>query len=167
MSVRKAPPIQKCRCELIRPPLERSTAHTPHGGGALDSDEERTLAQSKSAFVTHLDVIPTLLDVLGVLDDFTLGTARRKMPGSSLLRPPPLPPSPLAVTNCSEMWTCPLNAWGIFDGDRKLTAQPWDPGWRCFALQGGEREQELSQCADLVRASRGVFPKRPNGDAND
>jgi hypothetical protein len=135
------------------------------GNGALSSDEERELEAASHEFVTHLDLLPTLLDAVGVLDDFELVAARRKMPGRSLLRPRPAP-APLPLTNCSAMWTCPINGWGVLDGDRKLTEQPWDSGWKCLSLAGGEHEQPLDRCADLVEVSRGVFPKRPDGEAN-
>ena len=88
------------------------------------------------------------------------------MPGHSLLRPLPPPPA-LPITNCTEMWQCPLNAWGVLAGERKLTAQAWDGAWRCLLLDGGEREVDLARCVDLVEASRRFFPTRPNGEPND
>jgi hypothetical protein len=89
-----------------------------------------------------------------------------KLPGRSLLRA--LPPStpPLPITNCTAMWPCPLAVWGVLDGPRKLTAQAWDGAWRCLSLVGAEREVDLATCGDLVKASQGFFPTKPNGDAN-
>jgi len=136
------------------------------GGGALDPGEERALADAGGDFVTHFDVLPTLLDALGVLDHFALGRDRARMPGRSLLRPRPAEAPPLPITNCSEMWRCPLDAWGVLAGDRKLFAQVWDGAWRCLSLRGGEHEEELSRCADLVQTSRGLFPTLPNGAPN-
>jgi len=95
------------------------------------------------------------------------GIRRSKLMGRSLLRPAPAQPAVMPITNCSEMWQCPLNAWGVLLGDRKLTAQAWDGAWRCMLLSGGEREVDLAQCGDLVSASRRYFPKRPNGAPND
>src|SRR6202012_754318 len=88
------------------------------GGGALAPDEARALASARTAPVTHFDVLPTLLDALGVLDHFALTSARARRPGRSLPRPPPGPPPAIPITNCSEMWQCPLNAWGVLQGDR-------------------------------------------------
>ncbi len=137
------------------------------GGGALAPEEERALAGARRTPVTHLDLLPTLLDALGVLDHFALAAARSRMPGRSLLRPPPSAAPVLPITNCTEMWPCPLDTWGVLAGDRKLTAQAWDGGWRCLTLDGGEREVDLARCADLVEASRRFFATRPNGTPNE
>jgi hypothetical protein len=136
------------------------------GGSALDPDETRALASARTAPVTHFDVLPTVLDALGILDHFALSSWRARLPGRSLLRPPPAAPPALPITNCTEMWQCPLNTWGILQGDRKLTAQAWDGAWRCLTLSGGEREVDLGRCQDLVEVSRSFFPKKPNGEPN-
>ncbi len=135
------------------------------GNGALTDDEARAVAAASPEFLTHLDLVPTLLDVVGVLDRIELVGARRRMPGRSLLRPRPAPAA-LPLTNCSAMWACPINGWGVLAGDRKLTAQPWDAGWKCLSLPGGEHEVPLEACADLVDVSRSAFPTRPNNDPN-
>jgi hypothetical protein len=137
------------------------------GGGALSADEERALVSAEHAGLTHFDLLPTILDALGVLDHFAVEGARAAMPGRSLLRPAPATPAALPITNCSAMWRCPLDAWGVLMGDRKLTAQVWDGAWRCMELAGGEHEVDLAECRDLVSASRGFFAKRPNGLPND
>jgi hypothetical protein len=51
-------------------------------------------------------------------------------------------------------------------GERKLIAQPWDGGWRCMDLRGGEHEVERGRCDDLASASRASFPLMPNGAPN-
>lgn len=134
--------------------------------GALQPAEERALSSQKGAFVTHFDLVPTLLDVLGVLDHPTLAPHVARMPGRSLLRPPPAVTPMLPITNCTGMWQCPLDAWGVLSGDRKLFSQVWDGEWRCLALAGGEREVDLARCGDLQEASRRFFEKKPNGMAN-
>jgi glucan phosphoethanolaminetransferase (alkaline phosphatase superfamily) len=135
------------------------------GGAALALEEETALRTSEGAFVTHLDVVPTLLDAMGVWEHFALARHVALMPGRSLLRPAPAR-APIAVTNCGEMFPCPLDAWGMLDGDRKLFAQPWDRGWKCLRTDGEERERPLEECGDLVTLSRGPFPKLPNGERN-
>jgi hypothetical protein len=135
-------------------------------GGALDAGEERALAAAKDAYVTHFDVLPTILDALGVLDHFALARAVARMPGTSLLRARPAEAPALPITNCTGMWQCPLDAWGVLKGDRKLFSQVWDGEWRCLRLAGGEREVGLGECADLVEASRAWFPTKPNGAPN-
>jgi hypothetical protein len=64
------------------------------------------------------------------------------------------------------MWQCPLDAWGVLQGDRKLFSQVWDGEWRCLALRGGEREVPLGECTDLWQASRRFFAGKPNGAPN-
>jgi hypothetical protein len=135
-------------------------------GGALEPEEQRALDAARGAFVTHFDVLPTILDTLGVLDHFAIRAARARMPGRSLLRPWPVDPPAVPITNCSEMWQCPLDTWGLLSGDRKLLEQVWDGQWRCLSLRGGEKEIGLEGCADLVGVSRGFFAKRPDGAAN-
>jgi hypothetical protein len=137
------------------------------GGGALDDGEARALASARQTPVTHLDLLPTILDALGILDHFAIASFRARMPGRSLLRPAPAAPAPVPITNCTETWPCPLNVWGVLQGDRKLTSQAWDGAWRCLDLQGGEHEVDLGRCGDLVSASRRFFPTRPNGAPNE
>lgn len=136
------------------------------GGGALEPEEERALADAKDAFVTHFDVLPTILDALGVLDHFALARDVARLPGRSLLRPRPAEAPALPITNCTGMWRCPLDAWGVLQGDRKLFSQVWDGEWRCLALRGGEREVDLARCSDLAAASRRFFATKPNGLPN-
>jgi hypothetical protein len=134
--------------------------------GALAPEEERALAGAREAYVTHFDLLPTILDALGVLDHFAIAKDRARMPGRSLLRPPPEREAPVPVTNCSEMWRCPLDTWGMLAQDRKLVAQAWDGEWRCLSVRGGEHEEDLGRCEDLVVASRAFFPTKPNGAPN-
>ncbi len=136
------------------------------GGGALTTEETASLEGAEHAFVTHLDVLPTLLDLLGVLDHPALASDLARLGGQSLLRPRPTGARVIPITNCTEMWSCPLDVWGLLEGDRKLLAQAWDADWRCQSLVGGEHEIELARCADLVKASRGFYPLRPGGREN-
>jgi glucan phosphoethanolaminetransferase (alkaline phosphatase superfamily) len=135
------------------------------GNGALTGAEARALKENAAAFATHLDLVPTLLDALGVRDHFALARHVARMPGRSLLRAAS-PSGPLPITNCSEMFPCPLSAWGVLAPGRKLFAQPWDRGWKCLRSSGGEHEVPLAECVDLVDLSHGVFPVLPNGEPN-
>jgi hypothetical protein len=137
------------------------------GGDALSADERAALESQRDAPVTHFDLLPTVLDALGVLDHFALEPDRQRLAGRSLLRPPPPAPPVLPITNCSGMWQCPINAWGVLAGDRKLSSQVWDGEWRCLVTSGGEHEVDLARCADLVQASRAFFKTKPNGAPNE
>jgi hypothetical protein len=129
----------------------------------------RALSENAGAFVTHLDVLPTVLDAMGLWDNFAVRGARDKMAGRSLLRPLGRA-EPIPVTNCTGMFPCPVNTWGVFHGDRKLVAQTWDGGWTCLAIEPGIGEvaasADDSSCARLREASRVTFPRLPNGQPN-
>ncbi|MBX3191253.1 MAG: sulfatase-like hydrolase/transferase [Labilithrix sp.] len=136
------------------------------GGGALDAAESRALADHGARFVTHLDLLPTLLDAMGLWDNFAVAPHRAAMPGRSLLRPWEAR-APIPVTNCTGMFPCPLNTWGVLAGDRKLVARLWDGGWSCFALGGSEeRAAPEPSCERLRAVSRVAFPLLPNGAPN-
>lgn len=140
------------------------------GNGALTSSQERALADHAGRFLTHLDLLPTLLDALGLWDNFSVAPHRATMPGRSLLRPFE-ERAPIPVTNCTAMFPCPLNTWGVYAGDRKLVSRVWDGGWSCLALGGvpsDERDapQDDPACARLRDFSKKTFPLLPNGAAN-
>lgn len=133
-------------------------------GSGLD---ETALRSNANAFTTHLDLVPTILDAFGIRDHFAIARHVGRMPGRSLLAAIPIGAArPLAITNCSEMFPCPLSAWGVLEGDRKLFAQPWDRGWKCLRLAGGEHEAGREECDDLAVVSRSAFPALPNGEPN-
>jgi hypothetical protein len=137
------------------------------GAGTLTAVEARALADQRTRFVTHLDLLPTVLDALGLLSNFSVQSYASRMPGQSLLRAPG-PRAPIPVTNCTGMFPCPLNTWGLFAEDRKLVAQVWDAEWRCLDIRGGERlaAQGDAACAALGEASRWHFARLPNGAPN-
>jgi len=139
-----------------------------HGNGALDAAAARALADHRDRWVTHLDLLPTIADALGLLDNFSLERHRAAMRGQSLLRPEAAR-APIPITNCTAMFHCPLDTWGLLDGDRKLTAQVWDAGWRCLALDGGEHDAAPDDpaCVRLRAASRALYPRLPNGQPNE
>jgi hypothetical protein len=138
------------------------------GRGTLDDAQARALADHAGRFVTHLDLLPTVLDALGLWDDFAIAKYRAAMPGKSLLRPWE-PRAPIPVTNCTLMFPCPTNTWGLFDGDHKLLARIYDAGWTCLVVGGGPERfagPADPSCARLVEASRAPFPLLPNGTPN-
>lgn len=142
------------------------------GNGALTAAEEHALREHAARFLTHLDLLPTVLDALGVWDNFSVAPHRSRMPGRSLLRPYE-ERAPVPVTNCTAMFPCPLNTWGLYAGDRKLVSRVWDGGWSCLALgtsrtPSDEREaaHDDPACERLRGSSRQTFPLLPNGAPN-
>ena len=138
------------------------------GEGTLSSAQTSALADHGGRFVTHLDLLPTVLDAMGLWDNLAVAPYRAAMSGRSLLRPYE-DRAPIPVTNCTGMFPCPVNTWGLYAGDRKLLARVYDSGWRCLAL-GGPEERLVDgpdlACAGLRTVSRQTFPLLPNGAPN-
>jgi len=132
--------------------------------GALDAEKLGALASHEDDFVTHLDVLPTLLDAYGVLDSFGMREWSQKLAGRSLLRAERAPEI-VPLTNCTEMFPCPVKTWGVMSGRHELVAQAWDGAWHCVDLATGATESDPS-CAMLRDASRAFFPTMPNGQPN-
>lgn len=137
------------------------------GPNTLGEAGARALADHSARFVTHLDVLPTVLDAMGLWDNFAVRPHREKMRGVSLVRPY-VSRGAIPLTNCTEMFRCPLDTWGLIADDLKLIAQTWDAGWRCLELAGGERPARDGdpRCLALHEASRRHFSLLPNGSAN-
>jgi Sulfatase len=148
--------------------LSEEQIHVPAwvaaGNGALDEAEVAHLRAYERAVVTHLDVLPTLLDITGVLDGYAMAGYKKGLFGRSLVAPSRPLAEPVPVTNCTPLFPCPLRTWGVFDETRALTAQAWDADFRCEALSGGPADP-LS-CARLRVASRKWFDVKPNGAPN-
>jgi arylsulfatase A-like enzyme len=139
------------------------------GNGALDAAQVSALRAHQREPVTLLDVLPTLLDALGVLDAFPLAADRSRWQGRSWLRAPSGPRAPVPMTNCTPLFSCPLKNWGVLGDRHALVAQPWDDDFRCVDLRTGAEGLDLASppCAELRRASRSWFDKLPNGRDND
>ena len=52
------------------------------GNGALSAAESRALADHSARFVTHLDILPTMLDALGLWDNFGVAPYRARDAGA-------------------------------------------------------------------------------------
>ncbi len=132
------------------------------GGGALDPAARANLVAHRDAFVTHLDVLPTLLDALGVWRGLALAGERAKLAGQSLLGPI-REANAIPITNCTGLFPCPLNAWGMLAGDHALEGQPWDADWNCVDLARGEERARGPACDRLREWSARYFSTMPNG----
>jgi len=135
------------------------------GGGALGAEQMGALRANATAQVTHLDLLPTLLEIWGLRQHFALQHWVGKLPGRSLLAKLGALGT-LPITNCTDLFPCPINTWGLLTDGRKLTAQSWDGNWRCLKLSDGEQERALADCADLVKVACRVFPRLPNGNVS-
>ena len=136
------------------------------GNGALRSEQEADLRSHASAYVTHLDLLPTVLDVYGVLDSSAIRAQRAQWKGRSWLRPVEKVTAPIPITNCTAMFPCPVNTWGLLTDAYALEAQSWDGDWNCVNLRTGAEHASEAACVALRDQSLAHFPVLPNGRPN-
>jgi glucan phosphoethanolaminetransferase (alkaline phosphatase superfamily) len=133
--------------------------------GSLTESEAANLAALKTTPITHLDVFPTIMDLLGFWDAPELGSLKARVAGQSLLRGGSPPDRPLVMTNCSELWACAFKNWGAIKGTKKLIAHQGDSTWSCYDVATDPLEEhrlDLAECADLVPLAEGTSAgKRP------
>jgi glucan phosphoethanolaminetransferase (alkaline phosphatase superfamily) len=134
--------------------------------GTLTEIEQKSLRDKRNEFLFHVDVAPTVLDLIGVPDHPGLAKYREKMPGHSLLRPE-LTTEALPLTNCAGVWSCAFENWGFMQGPRKLEARSWDTGWNCYDVEADPLEQTrlpLEQCDDLLQLAQKTYGRLPGKD---
>ncbi|HLK37243.1 MAG TPA: sulfatase-like hydrolase/transferase [Polyangiaceae bacterium] len=118
---------------------------------ALGASGAARLAAVRDAPLTQLDVLPTLLDLMGIWDASPIARLRRDMPGQSLLRGGS-PGQPAVLTNCTELFACAFRNWGALRGTRKLLATQNDTAWKCFDVAQDPTESNdlgAAACAGL------------------
>jgi arylsulfatase A-like enzyme len=134
--------------------------------GTLTDAEAQNLRDKKHEYLFHVDVAPTVLDLLGVPDDPRIRPYREKMPGHSLLGRE-LTTEPLPLTNCAGVWSCAFENWGFMQGSRKLEARSWDNGWNCYDVATDPLEQTrlpLEECDDLLKLANKTYGRLPGKD---
>jgi hypothetical protein len=70
------------------------------------------------------------------------------------------------MTNCTPLFRCPLDTWGVLGESRELTAQPWDSDWQCVDLHGAAAAPDDPSCRELRKSSQIWFATKPNGSTN-
>lgn len=121
--------------------------------GTLTEAEEASLRKLRTAPVTHLDVFPTTLDLLGLWDAPEIGKLKERVAGESLLRGGSPADRPVVMSNCTELWACAFKNWGAIKGTKKLIAHQGDRAWNCFDVANDPLEQSAldpSACSDLL-----------------
>jgi len=132
--------------------------------GWLSPAEVEALRDKKDAPVFHVDVAPTILDLMGIWEEPGLSSFKSRMPGTSLLRPERTT-RPLLMTNCSALWTCAYENWGAMQGTKKLFARAWDQSFRCYDVAADPDEKEdlgADSCRDLLDLTLGRFGRMPS-----
>jgi hypothetical protein len=137
------------------------------GNGALTDDELANLRGWEGRYTTHLDLLPTMLDALGVLDGIAMDPYRRDLAGRSLIRPFSPMERAIPISNCTAIFPCALNVWGMLRDDHAVMAQPWDDGFRCVDLASADDAAPMrGECARLREDSKAFFPMLPNRRPN-
>jgi Sulfatase len=137
------------------------------GNGALRDDEIAHLRGWERRTATHLDLLPTMLDALGVLDGIAMDPYRGGLAGRSLLRPYTPMAAAIPISNCTAIFPCALNVWGMMKDDHAVTARPWDSRFRCVDFASGADDAPMDgECARLSEDSKAFFPLLPNRRPN-
>lgn len=116
--------------------------------GLLTARETRALEAIAQAPRTSIDILPTMLDAIGLWEQFPAPT--EAAPGQSLLRGGSEGVVPMS--NCNGLWACAFRNWGAISGRRKLFATQGDNAWMCFdVLSDPEERSPLppAMCLDL------------------
>jgi glucan phosphoethanolaminetransferase (alkaline phosphatase superfamily) len=134
--------------------------------GTITYEERASITALKTTPLTHLDIFPTMMDLLGFWDAPELATLKKEVPGTSLLRGGSKVDTPLILTNCTDLWACAFRNWGAIRGTRKLIAHQGENMWGCYDLTtdpGEEKRLDVNEeCADLLPLVEGTkFGKHP------
>ncbi len=132
--------------------------------GTVTEAEAQSLRAAREELVYHLDVAPTVLDLLGLWDAPAIAPQRGRMVGHPLTRPGRTTD---AVPMTSQTWI--WDAWepnfGMMHGTKKVFAQKRDDAFHCFDLAadpGEERDLGEEGCPDLVAAARREYGGLPS-----
>lgn len=128
--------------------------------GVLSEEELAHVRDAKLAWVTHADVTPTFLDLMGGWDAPELAPFRAKMLGRPITRALP-PPVALPLTNNSWIWESSDRNWGYMRGGLKLFGTDGQRRFRCYDLELDPAEtKDLGEtgCGDLADLTRALFP---------
>jgi arylsulfatase A-like enzyme len=119
--------------------------------GSLSPGEEEHLRALREAPLSQLDVLPTVLDLMGIWGAPEVARVRAPMPGESLLRGG-TPGRSVVLTNCSPIFACAFKNWGAMRGMRKLVATQNDARWHCFDVEHDSEERVdlgVEACGEL------------------
>ncbi|MGO9834195.1 MAG: sulfatase-like hydrolase/transferase [Polyangiaceae bacterium] len=118
----------------------------------LSADQAAQLHALEDAPLTQLDVLPTILDLMGLWNAPEIGPLRHAMPGESLLEGG-TPGRATVMTNCSSIFSCAFKNWGAMRGFKKLVATQSDSEWSCFDVAHDPYERTNlgpEACGDLA-----------------
>lgn len=131
--------------------------------GTLTEAERQAIEAHRTSLLFHVDLAPTILDLLGLEGEPALAKYSGAMVGHSLLRPITRQ-EPVALTNCAGVWGCAFRNWGLMSGAKKLEAREWDMTWHCFDVLEDPREQHdlgAAACGDLATRAEALHGGLP------
>jgi glucan phosphoethanolaminetransferase (alkaline phosphatase superfamily) len=129
----------------------------------LSETEREALASHADKPVFQTDLAATMLDLMGLWDEPSWASFREAMVGQSLIRSGRVESSTV-LTNCSGVWGCAFENWGIMRGFRKLHAREWDADWLCYDVRADPEERAplpAGDCADLRAEAERHFGHLP------
>jgi arylsulfatase A-like enzyme len=132
----------------------------------LSESEAAALSAVEDQATTQIDLNATMLDLLGLWRAPEIEQYRARIAGDSLLRPERRLRM-LPMTNCSGVWSCAFENWGVLHGWRKLEAREWDQKWHCYDLQTDPKERNdlgAEACPDLVEFATQTFGRLPGAN---
>lgn len=128
---------------------------------ALTAEEHQHLRDKSNAWVTHAEVTPTILDLMGIWDAPAIAQFRDKMIGRPLTRAFVGPSKVMPITNNSWIWESNARSWGVMQDNRKLFGLDGHEQYKCFDLAvdpGENRNLGEAGCPDLAARARELFP---------
>lgn len=131
--------------------------------GTLSPEEEDSLKKAKNELLWHLDLAPTLLDLMGLWDEPAMAPFKARMMGHPITRPERTL-EPVPMTNCTWVWECSFRNWGLMQGPLKVEAREWDGSYHCFnVLDDPDESVDLGErlCSPLPELARELFPAMP------
>lgn len=131
--------------------------------GTLTDAERQAIVTHRDSLVFHVDLTPTILDMLGLEHEASFAPYYTPMVGRSLLRPIERT-EPLALTNCAGVWGCAFRNWGLMSGNKKLEAREWDTAWHCYDVVSDPHEQHdlgVDACGDLATRAEALHGGLP------
>ncbi|HHH27432.1 MAG TPA: hypothetical protein ENK57_03650, partial [Polyangiaceae bacterium] len=132
--------------------------------GTLTEEERGALSGYAEAPLLHTDLTATLLDLMGLWNVSEWAEHQAAIEGRSLLEPGHDGEVTRVLTNCSGVWGCAFENYGVMRGFRKLHAREWDPDWLCYDVRADPDERAplpAEQCLDLRRVADETFGHLP------
>jgi glucan phosphoethanolaminetransferase (alkaline phosphatase superfamily) len=131
--------------------------------GTLSTAERSALQGRADEPAFHSDLTPTILDLLGLWDEPAIAPYRQAMVGASLLRAGGAERL-VVMSNCTGVWGCAFENWGLMQGRRKLLAREWDRSWLCYDLEADPEEARPlgpEACGDLAAQAQRIYGRLP------